>query len=157
MSKKPNKSFWEYAQRWLQTASQVQPAFIEEENVTILFVLYPWHIMINLLVMKVLYLLTWFRTGNWWRMGSKLENEGSLDALWAIFWWDRGLHQEEFLQSKNRKRWKKGLVDFKPYIPISTAIWLSWSRLSYICTASFIFVIPQLCHISATSGIPFWG
>lgn len=72
MSKKPSKSFWEYVQRWLQTASQVQPAFIEEENVTILFVLYPWHIMIDLLVMTVLYLLTWFRTGNWWRMGSKL-------------------------------------------------------------------------------------
>lgn len=35
MTKKPSESFREYAQRWRQTASQVQPALTEKENVTI--------------------------------------------------------------------------------------------------------------------------
>lgn len=35
MTKKPKESFREYAQRWWQTASQVQPALTEKENVII--------------------------------------------------------------------------------------------------------------------------
>lgn len=35
MTKKPNESFQEYAQRWHQTASQVQPALTEKETITI--------------------------------------------------------------------------------------------------------------------------
>lgn len=35
MTKKPSESFREYAQRWRQTASQVQSALTEKENVTI--------------------------------------------------------------------------------------------------------------------------
>lgn len=107
MTEKSSESFKEYAQRWQQTASQVQPALTKKENVTIFMSILSATYYNRLIGYASASFTNLVQMGERIEDGLKKEKIKDYQTLFASLPWSRRFHEKDFPGKRNDKSEKK--------------------------------------------------